>query len=196
MQKRSFTSEELFNFIKEGSPVLFPTDTLPALAVAINQADKLWYIKKRPKTKPLILMGSSANELLSYVRPDAYEDALKISSTYWPGAITIVLPAINDLVQILNPFGNSIGMRIPKSRLALDLLDKSGPLATTSANLSGEEPSIDAEIVAKCFPDLPLLGPTPWPKTSGLASTLIEWKGSGRWQLLRRGAVIPSEVKK
>ena len=50
-------------------------------------------------------------------------------------------------------------------------------------------------MISGSFPQLPLLGPLPWPKPSGLASTLIEWKGKGNWDLLRTGTVIPLEIE-
>ncbi len=180
--------------LEEGSSVLFPTDTLPALAATPQYAINLWELKKRPKNKPLILMGSSAEQLLNFVLPVAFEDALEIGASYWPGALTLILPAISEIVAKLNPMGNSIGMRVPDSSLAKELLDMTGPLATTSANFSGEDALLEPEAIAKCFPKLPFLGPPSWPKSSGLASTLIKWESKGEWKLLRKGAVIPSEV--
>ncbi len=188
-------SNQLIDYLSKGSPIGFPTDTVPALAANPDNAFHLWKIKNRPKTKPLILMGSSADELFSYVLQDALNDAVGIASSYWPGPITIVLPVKGDIASKLNPDGdNSIGMRVPACSLALDLLQKSGPLATTSANLSGCEPLMSAEAFSSSFPELPLLAPTPWPKGSGVASTLIRWLGEGDWQIIRRGAVIPSEL--
>ena len=90
--------------------------------------------------------------------------------------------------------GDTIGLRVPACGLAIELLDKTGPLATTSANLSGHETLLEPKDISRCFPKVPLLGPLPWPPTSGLASTLIKWNSEGKWQLLRRGAVIPLEV--
>ena len=187
-------SKDLSLLLEEGFPALFPTDTVPALAATPKNAINLWKLKKRPKNKPLILMGASAEQLLGFVLPIALEDACNIGSSYWPGALTIILPAISEILANLNPMGNSIGMRVPACTLAIDLLETSGPLATTSANLSGYDPLLDPQEVSSCFPEVPLLGPAPWPRASGLASTLIKWESKGRWQLLRRGAVIPSEV--
>ncbi len=189
-----FNSKEILCLLEKGSPVLFPTDTVPALAATPENAIHLWKLKKRPKNKPLILMGASAEQLLEFVLPIALEDAGNIAYSYWPGALTMVLPVISEIMEKLNPMGNSIGMRVPACNLAIDLLKVCGPLATTSANLSGHDPLLDPQEVSRCFPKLPLLGPTPWPKSSGLASTLIKWDSKGSWQLLRRGAVIPSEV--
>ncbi|KGG18719.1 putative translation factor (SUA5) [Prochlorococcus sp. SS52] len=139
-------------------------------------------------------MGSTTDQLLKYVLPVAIKDAIRMCSSYWPGALTIVLPASGEIVQSLNPSGDSIGIRIPACEVSMDFLNKSGPLATTSANLSGQETLIDPYELSQCFPKLPLLSPVPWPTSSGLASTLIKWKSPGKWQLLRRGAVIPKEL--
>ncbi len=189
-------SNKLLQLLANGSPVAFPTDTVPALAAYPENAFHLWQIKKRPRNKPLILMGASVDSLLSYVLEDALNDAYRLASSYWPGAITMVLPANKEIVDMLNPGGGSIGLRVPACKLALDFLHQSGPLATTSANLSGFDPLINPEAFSEVFPELPLLGPAPWPKGSGLASTLIKWHGEGNWQLIRRGAVIPLEVVK
>ena len=191
---RTFDSEELSLKLLEGSPVLFPTDTLPALAATPRHASKLWSIKQRPADKPLILMGASQKDLFECVSPEALEDAKLIANRYWPGALTMVLPATGPIVNRLNPGKQNIGIRIPACTVALDLLSKSGPLATTSANLSGGKPCIDETQVAKCFPDLPLLGPIPWPNSSGLASTLIIWHSSDHWQVLRNGAVMIESI--
>ena len=186
-------SHELIGLLKRGSPIVFPTDTVPALAATPEHSSNLWKIKNRPQSKPLILMAASIQDLLLYALEDAAKDAFGLASAYWPGALTMVLPVNSDIAAKLNPFGESIGMRVPACNLALDFLQKSGPLATTSANLSGLDPLMNPESISESFPELPLLGPLPWPQGSGLPSTLIKWQ-EGDWQLLRRGAVIPSEV--
>ncbi|WP_269622397.1 L-threonylcarbamoyladenylate synthase [Prochlorococcus marinus] len=194
MDKPFTQSNELLFFLEKGSAVVFPTDTLPALATLPKNASRLWEIKKRPLNKPLILMGASEEDLFEAVLPNALEDASRMSSIYWPGSLTMVLPSFGENLQQLNLSGSSIGMRIPACDLAIDFLKKSGPLATTSANFSGQCPSVEPLEVAKCFPELPFLGPIPWPSQSGEASTVIEWKSSGVWSLLRKGAVLPIEL--
>ena len=74
--------------------------------------------------------------------------------------------------------------------MTIEFLERSGPLATSSANLAGQSPALSEMEVNSCFPQLPLLGPLPWPKASGMASTLIRWQQPGKWQILRNGAVI------
>ncbi len=187
-------SNELASSLLRGSSALFPTDTLPAIAACPEFASQLWTLKKRPANKPFILMAASSKELLEFVLPCAYKDALAMSKKYWPGALTLILPANGKIVEALNPGGESLGMRIPDLPLTRDLLKRSGPLATSSANLSGGSSSLTAEEASSYFPEVPLLKPLPWPKCSQKASTLISWKGSGLWHILRRGAVIPENL--
>ncbi len=194
MKTPFFTSSELVTELRDGKPVLFPTDTLPALGALPSFADQLWKIKNRPRNKPLILMGSSQEQLFEFVKDVALKDALTMANLYWPGPLTMVLPSSSFLVNALNPEGDSIGMRVPASNTAKDLLLKSGPLATTSANFSGEKPVISPKEAAKCFPDIPLLGPLPWPEFSCVASTVISWQAVGNWHLLRKGVVIPESL--
>tara|TARA_Y100001968_G_scaffold298353_1_gene308168 strand:- start:285 stop:866 length:582 start_codon:yes stop_codon:yes gene_type:complete len=176
--------------LQEGSAAIFPTDTLPALGICPKYAFKIWELKKRSRTKPLILMGASAKELLGLVDSSAREDASKMAENYWPGALTMVLPSSGKEVDFLNPNSKTIGMRVPANSSARKLLQQIGPLATTSANISGRPPLLSPEEVYESFPNIPVLGPIPWPSNSGQASTVIEWD-KGSWRLIRKGAVIP-----
>ncbi len=182
---------ELAALIKEGSPALFPTDTLPALGALPKFASKLWTLKRRPRNKPLILMGSTSEELLDLVSPSALDDAWEMAKKYWPGALTLVLPSFSDYLRQLNLDSDSIGMRVPDSDYILPLLKMSGPLATTSANISGESPCLNAKSASKSFSGVPILGPLPWPKFSGAPSTVIAWEGTKNWKLLRQGSIDP-----
>ena len=175
--------------LKEGSLALFPTDTLPALCSYPKYSKKIWTIKQRPSSKPLILMGGCLEDLFEFVNPCAIEDGLKLAKTYWPGALTIVLPTIGSFSNNLNCHSNTLGFRVPALRLARDLLIKTGPLATTSANISGEAPVKDAIEASIRFPGIPILAPIPWPNSSGMASTVVEWE-NGNWNLLRPGSVV------
>ena len=177
--------------LKKGSLALFPTDTLPALCSYPKYSKKIWTIKKRPLNKPLILMGGCLDDLFEFVQPCAIADGLKLAKIYWPGALTIVLPTKGHLSKNLNSNSSSLGFRVPALRLARDLLMKTGPLATTSANMSGKSPVKDALEASIQFPGIPILAPVPWPNSSGIASTVIEWH-EGKWNLLRAGSVVLS----
>ena len=184
-----FEISDLAAKLKNGSLALFPTDTLPALCSYPKYAKKIWSIKKRPLNKPLILMGGCLEDLFELVRPCAIEDGLKIAKNYWPGALTMILPTIGNTSDSLNFHTDSLGFRVPALKIARDLLLKTGPLATTSANVSGKPPVKDALEASIQFPGIPILGPVPWPRGSYMASTVIEWN-EGKWKLLRAGSVI------
>ena len=186
-----FGISDLASKLKKGSLALFPTDTLPAISSKPKYSKKIWIIKKRPSNKPLILMGGCLDDLFEFVQPCAIEDGLEMAKNHWPGALTMILPTIGNLSKYLNfnPNSNSLGFRVPSLKLARDLLLKTGPLATTSANISGTPPAKDALQASLQFPGIPILGPVPWPKSSGIASTVIEWN-DGKWNLIREGSVV------
>ena len=79
----------------------------------------------------------------------------------------MVVPAYGEVLEALNPGGTSLGLRIPSCDLSRDLLRRTGPLATSSANPSGDPAATTPEQAALYFPDLPQLGPQPWPPLSG-----------------------------
>jgi len=185
---------ELAERLKAGEAALFPTDTLPALATTPAHASRLWTLKRRPSHKPVILMAARAETLWACLELPVLQAWRELAERHWPGALTLVLPAQGARVQQLNPGGNSLGLRIPACTEALELLACSGPLATTSANRSGEPACTDADTAAATFPTVPQLGPVPWPTPSGQASTVLAWGQNGGWQLLRAGAVVPPEA--
>jgi len=183
-----------FKTLESGLPIIFPTDTLPAIGCLPRFSNIIYEFKKRDRNKPLILMGSEHKHLIDYVHESAREDYENIASKYWPGALTIVIPASEK--QTLNVTSNdlTIGLRIPNSYMAQSLLRETGPLLTSSANISGFKGSITVESISLDFPSVKILGPIPWGKRSGKASTIIFWKKSGDWRLIREGEVLVREL--
>ena len=180
--------------LKSGLPIIFPTDTLPAIGCLPKFSNIIYEFKKRDRDKPLILMGSEHKQLIDYVHESAKEDYENIASQYWPGALTMVIPALEKQTKILTSNDLSLGVRIPNSYIAQSLMRETGPLLTSSANISGLQGSTTVEGIALDFPSLKILGPIPWGKRSGKASTIIFWKKSGDWRLLREGEVLVREL--
>ena len=183
-----------FKLLKSGLPVIFPTDTLPAIGCLPKFSNIIYEFKKRDKNKPLILMGSDQNQLIDYVHESAKEDYKNVASKYWPGALTVVIPSSVQGNEIITSNDNTIGLRIPNSYIAQSLMRETGPLLTSSANISGFRGSISAEGIALDFPSVGMLGPLPWGKSSGKASTIISWKKRGDWRLIRKGEVSVQEL--
>ena len=180
--------------LKSGLPIIFQTDTLPAIGCLPKFAEIIYEFKKRDRNKPLILMGSDHNQLLDYVHESAKEDYVKIASKYWPGALTIVIPCSKKQTAVLTSWDLTLGLRIPNSDMARSLIKETGPLLTSSANISGFPGSITAEEIALDFPPVDILGPVPWEKGSGKASTIISWEKKRDWRLIREGEVLIKEL--
>ena len=180
--------------LKSGLPIIFPTDTLPAIGCLPKFSNIIYEFKKRDRNKPLILMGSEHKQLIDYVHESAKEDYENIASKYWPGALTMIIPASEQQNELLTSKDHTLGLRIPDSSIAQALIQETGPLLTSSANISGFTGSITAEGIALDFPSVEILGPIPWGKSSGKASTIISWKRIGDWKLIRDGEVFVKEL--
>ena len=180
--------------LKSGLPIIFQTDTLPAIGCLPKFSNIIYDFKKRDRDKPLILMGSEHKQLIDYVHESAKEDYENIAAKYWPGALTMVIPASEKYTKILTSNDLTLGLRIPNSYMAQSLMKETGPLLTSSANISGFKGSTTVEGIALDFPSVKILGPIPWGKRSGKASTIIFWKKSGDWRLIREGEVIVREL--
>ena len=183
-----------FKTLESGLPLIFPTDTLPAIGCLPKFSNIIYEFKKRDRDKPLILMGSDHKQLIDYVHESAKKDYENIASKYWPGALTMVIPASEKQTSILTSNDLTLGLRIPNSSMAQSLMRETGPLLTSSANISGFKGSIAVEGIALDFPSLKILSPIPWGKSSGKASTIIFWKKRGDWRLIREGEVLVREL--
>ena len=181
--------QSALKILKDGLPIIFQTDTLPAIGCLPKFAKIIYEFKKRDIKKPLILMGSERKQLIDYVHDSAKEDFENLANKYWPGALTMVIPASKKDNAILTSTDFTLGLRIPNSCMAQTLMRETGPLLTSSANISGFKGSITAEGIALDFPSVNILGPVPWEDASGKGSTIISWEKGGGWKLLREGEV-------
>lgn len=182
-----------------GSVVSFPTDTVPALAVLPERSVQIFVTKKRSPEKPLILMGACDRDLMPYLTGSSEEIAIwqQVMARYFPGALTLVLPASSLVPAAMNPQDpTTIGIRVPDSEIARAILAQTSPLATTSANLSGELPLETSDAIALAFPDvltLDLGDECERKLGSGLPSTVAKWTADG-WKILRQGSVTMLEA--
>ncbi len=191
---------ELARRLHAGAVALMPTDTLPALAACPDHAGQIWALKNRPAHKPLILMAADLEQFEMVLGGPWRREWLELAARGWPGALTLVLPARGAGARALHPGGQDLGLRIPACHQTRDLLRLSGPLATTSANPSGQPAATSAEEARLLFPHLPVLAPLPWPAAGGQASTVLAWRegesgSQGRWSLLRAGAFLPADLQ-
>src|SRR5438552_16443051 len=126
--------------LRSGAVIAFPTDTVYGLGASVDDElaqKRIYQIKGRPPGMPLILMVAAESQLEGLVHVDSRAETMM--RRWWPGPLTLVLHAIG---------GGTLGVRIPKHKVALELLRHAGPLMTTSANLHGGEPSIESDEAA------------------------------------------------
>jgi tRNA threonylcarbamoyl adenosine modification protein (Sua5/YciO/YrdC/YwlC family) len=126
--------------IKNEEVVGIPTETVYGIGVdPLSQAavDKIFNLKERDENKPLSILVHSFQDLIKLKIKSKVPEIVEL---YWPGPLTIIVESelnFADGVGTKNP--NSIGVRVPDNELTLELLKKTGPLAVTSANISGQE---------------------------------------------------------
>lgn len=140
--------------IKNEEVVGIPTETVYGIGVdPLSQAavDKIFNLKEREENKPLSILVHSFHDL---IKLKIISKVPEIVELYWPGPLTIIVESelnFADGVGTKNP--NSIGVRVPDNELALELLKKTGPLAVTSANISGQEDITNEKDAESVFGD-------------------------------------------
>ena len=180
--------------LNNGLPIIFQTDTLPAIGCLPKFSDIIYKVKKRDLNKPLILMGAENYQFNEFVHKSALDDYLYMASKYWPGPLTMIIPLSEKNKSLFTNTSFTLGLRIPNSRMAKFLIKESGPLLTSSANLSGLPTSTSAKDISNDLPNVDILGPVPWEKCSGNASTIISWMNRGKWEIIREGQVVIPEI--
>lgn len=183
--------DQLITIAKSGSLVSFPTDTVPALAALPASAGLIFAAKQRSQDKPLILMAGEIADLWQFTTGTEREIEIwqAVADRYLPGALTMVLPAADLIPTVMNPLGNqTIGLRVPNCDLARSILNQTGGLATTSANLSGQPPLLTMTEISNHFPQVSALDRDLDISTIGQPSTVIQWINNN-WKILRQGTV-------
>jgi tRNA threonylcarbamoyl adenosine modification protein (Sua5/YciO/YrdC/YwlC family) len=185
-QKKAACLEEVLAALNNGLPAIFPTDTVFGLGVSVRAAktpEALFALKQRPNSKPVAWLVGSVDALDAY-GSNVPEWAKRLADQCWPGALTLVVNASKEVPLAYQSSEGTIALRMPNHPDALALLEKVGPLATTSANLSGENaPTTPAEISTQLTQAVPVL----WGEThDGKASAVVDATGATP-QILREG---------
>ncbi len=182
--------------------VCFPTDTVPALAINPERAELIFISKQRQPDKPLILMAARPEVLWPFVQGSPAEWLVwqRVTQQYWPGALTLILPASDRVPPQVNPTSaQTIGLRVPNCPIAQTILQQTGPLATTSTNLSGQAPLLALADIEQQFPQVLTPLAAHWPSKADLIaasrtmtaapSTVAQWSGKD-WKIIRQGSVL------
>src|SRR5919197_4041625 len=183
--------------VQAGRLVVFPTDTVYGLACRPDDAaatGRLFDAKRRPSGLTLPVLAPSTE--LAFDLGVSNGTAVRLAEQFWPGPLTMILPrsrGSND--WWLGETTASIGVRVPDHPVALALLERTGPVAATSANLSGQEPIKEAHALREAFgDDVAIYLVTP-PATSGWgrSSTVVDLTGRDV-AILREGPSDPADL--
>ena len=180
--------------LQAGGLVAFPTDTVygvGALAFDGKAIESIYIAKDRPIEKAIPILISGVQEL-DKVGMEIPEAAHKLASRFWPGPLTILVPKRADLPESVSAT-STVGVRVPDHEVARGLLRLAGPMAVTSANISGGQSPVSAEEVYQQLAGrIPLIidgGRTP----GGVPSTLVDCAGP-ELKVLREGPITLEEL--
>ncbi len=168
-----------------------PTDTVYGLAAPLSDAGQLFTLKRRASGHPLPILAASLEQVTPFLE-DPPPSFFALAKTYWPGALTLALPAdCGKIPENVRAGRKTAAFRIPNHPIALQILRERGPLAVTSANRSGEPPATTAEEVRKIFGNQVEIidGGT----CAGAPSTVLAWERS-RWKMVREGEIFRKNI--
>ncbi|MGC8637945.1 MAG: L-threonylcarbamoyladenylate synthase [Athalassotoga sp.] len=195
--KDSQTLKVASDILKDGGIIVFPTETVYGVGAILdneNSIKRIYEIKGRDFKKPLLIHISKmayAFDLSRYV-PDKASDLMK---TFWPGPLSIILEASCAVPRSAISYGYTVGLRMPSNKFFKDLGDLVGPIAATSANLSGQKDPLTCGDAYNYLKDSVDLYVDDGPVEKGLPSTVIDMTANPP-KILRIGAVSVEEIEK
>lgn len=183
--------------IKNGELVIFPTETVYGLggnALDAAAVEKIFKAKGRAKKNPLIVHVASTDEAKTLVK-DWTATAQKLSESFWPGPLTLVLKKNDRIPMEVTGGGPTVAIRVPSHSVALELIRQSGiPIAAPSANISGElSATKGSHISEELFEHVAMIldsGKT----AGGIESTVIDLTKNPP-QMLRPGLIGKKEIE-
>ena len=190
--------------------VVLPTDTVYGLAadafspVAVSA---LLAAKGRgPQSPPPVLIGTI--QTLQALAEDIPEVAHRLAQTFWPGALTMILKSQASLTWDLGETKGTVALRMPDHKIALALLQETGPLAVSSANLTGEPASTTCQQAEQYLGDKVAVYLDGGNSPKGEASTILDLTGlvdtydsdgkvstTGKIKIVRRGALAAEKIR-
>jgi L-threonylcarbamoyladenylate synthase len=190
--------DEAVRLLSAGDVVAVPTDTVYGLAASLEREDavaQIFSMKHRPNSValPVLVDTLSTIERLGVTLSPL---ARKLSDTFWPGALTIVMDAPSELARRVGSRADTVGFRVPDDELLGQVLAQTGPLVVSSANEHSASPCHSAEEVLAVFGDADMLKAVlDDGDRSGVVSTVIQVHDA-EWTILREGAIDVSDVSR
>lgn len=193
--------ESELNKIKEildnDGVIIFPTDTVYGIACncfSEKAIKKVFDIKKRPENKPINVLSNNLDKI-KLVSKNINEKEKFLIDKYMPGALTIILDKNEKVPDILTAGLDTIGVRIPKNNISLRILENvSYPLATTSANISGDSAGIKITDFLKEFDGVVDAIIDGGETDLKVASTIVRVESDNKLKIIREGTLKIKEM--
>lgn len=184
------TLEKAISILNSGGIVAVPTETVYGLAALLNKPhaiQKIFDLKKRPQTNPLIIHIANTQDLKPYVKeyPPLFTE---LTRAFWPGPLTCILPIHKHLIPTAARASlPTAAFRVPSPQVTCSLIEACGPIVMPSANLSGKPSATLPQHIEHDFgPEFPILQGSPHAK--GLESTIVLYRNT-EWVIARQGAI-------
>lgn len=183
--------ERAVSAIQHGGVIAFPTDTVYGLGASLAHPpalNRIFEIKGRERGRTLPVLLASPGDL-SRVTPPVDPDVLALARHFWPGPLTVAVPALDWLPEDVVASDGTVGVRVPDHSVALTVAHRcGGAIAATSANLSGQPPACRAEDISSELADQLDIVLDGGLAPCGLASTVIRREGD-TISVVREGAI-------
>jgi L-threonylcarbamoyladenylate synthase len=185
---------QALDILRSGGLIAFPTDTVygvGALAFDGKAIESIYTAKDRPIEKAIPILIADTEDM-EKVGMDIPQTAYRLAARFWPGPLTCVIPKQPTLPEAVSAT-STVGVRVPDHEVARALLRAAGPMAVTSANISGgPNPSTAEEVYTQLNGRIPLIidgGKTP----GGVPSTVVDCS-TNELKILREGPITAQEL--
>ncbi|MEZ4569313.1 MAG: L-threonylcarbamoyladenylate synthase [Thermomicrobiales bacterium] len=167
--------------LKEGGVAIVPTDTVYGVAASLDRPEaigRIFDLKGRPADRPIPILVSGRDAINKY-GTEISERTIRLIEEFWPGALTVIVPATPAVPEACLAGGNTVGLRMPDHPELLALISRcGGALAVTSANKSGDPETTTAREAYESLRELADIvldtGPTPGRKPSTVVNANVD----------------------
>ena len=187
--------------IGRGALVVLPTDTVYGVAADAFSPEAVQRLldakgRGRQSPPPVLVPGIPTLDALAETVPAAVR---ALVDAFWPGPLTVILPAQPSLAWDLGETGGTVALRMPDNRIALELLSETGPLAVSSANRTGQPPAVTVtEAVDQLGDSIEVYldgGATPGSVPSTIVDATALVAGSGPLRIVRAGVLGEDQLR-
>lgn len=177
--------------VKAGACIVLPTDTVYGIgadAFSSEAVQRLLDAKRRGRDMPPPVLIAEPG-MLRALAADPPTAAVDLAKRFWPGALTLIVKAHHTLHLEIGDTDGTVAVRVPDHDVARSLLRHTGPLAVSSANVSGEPPATTATAAIEQLGNAVSVYVDAGESPGGVASTIIDFTADDAGRIVRQGAI-------